>query len=115
MPGSPRDVVRGGAGRVRRSRCGAAMAGVFDIDLETEEGSDGEEPELGAVSRAGGWRHDREPGTGAAGIRDGGTGTGGGQRGPGPAGEPGPVGDGGAGGTAGTGGTGTGWGHRDRG
>uniref|UniRef100_A0A8B9VM77 Protein kinase domain-containing protein n=1 Tax=Anas zonorhyncha TaxID=75864 RepID=A0A8B9VM77_9AVES len=31
------------------------MAGVFDIDLETEEGSDGEEPELGAVSRAGGW------------------------------------------------------------
>uniref|UniRef100_A0A669R8M1 Protein kinase domain-containing protein n=1 Tax=Phasianus colchicus TaxID=9054 RepID=A0A669R8M1_PHACC len=24
------------------------MAGVFDIDLETEEGSDGEEPELGA-------------------------------------------------------------------
>ncbi|XP_070584121.1 ribosomal protein S6 kinase beta-2 isoform X2 [Erythrolamprus reginae] len=25
------------------------MAGVFDIDLETEEGSDGEEPELGAL------------------------------------------------------------------
>ncbi|XP_017695406.1 PREDICTED: ribosomal protein S6 kinase beta-2, partial [Lepidothrix coronata] len=29
------------------------MAGVFDIDLETEEGSDGDEPELGAVSRDG--------------------------------------------------------------
>lgn len=27
------------------------MAGVFDIDLETEEGSDGEEPELGALVR----------------------------------------------------------------
>lgn len=31
------------------------MAGVFDIDLETEEGSDGEEPELGAVSPHGTW------------------------------------------------------------
>lgn len=43
----------------RGSRHGAVMAGVFDIDLETEEGSDGDEPELGAVSRqrgAGGHR-----------------------------------------------------------
>lgn len=42
-------------GRGPRIRCGSAMAGVFDIDLETEEGSDGEEPELGAVSPHGTW------------------------------------------------------------
>ncbi|KAK4823039.1 hypothetical protein QYF61_025378, partial [Mycteria americana] len=57
MPGSPGDAregrgQRGGAGPAGRvppgSRCRAVMAGVFDIDLETEEGSDGDEPELGA-------------------------------------------------------------------
>lgn len=44
------------------------MAGVFDIDLETEEGSDGEEPELGAVSAPGTWGH-REGGDTARGRR----------------------------------------------
>lgn len=65
----------------RGSRHGAVMAGVFDIDLETEEGSDGDEPELGAVSQ---------------------------QRGAG--GAPGlpPAATAGAGGAAGTGGTGSG-------
>ncbi|XP_061465510.1 ribosomal protein S6 kinase beta-2 isoform X2 [Rhineura floridana] len=42
-------------GKRRSSECSGddrgvpVMAGVFDIDLETEEGSDGEEPELGAL------------------------------------------------------------------
>ncbi|ETE72920.1 Ribosomal protein S6 kinase beta-2, partial [Ophiophagus hannah] len=37
------------------------MAGVFDIDLETEEGSDGEEPELGALRKKG-WVQPEEKG-----------------------------------------------------
>lgn len=62
----------------RGSRHGAVMAGVFDIDLETEEGSDGDEPELGAVSR------ERGAGRGGCtGAATGGGGWGGGRRGDG--------------------------------
>lgn len=42
-----------GPGRPRGDWGAPAMAGVFDIDLETEEGSDGEELEVGGAVRRG--------------------------------------------------------------